>query len=234
MTAPSLARREKQKKKPVNKRAWFDAGGLQKLGQILRETREQKNLSLDDLYEVTGFPRSTINNLENGATESVNVPLLDLLCEILEPINPKTGAPYGTWELLSMALVSRPLNIVSKNRALLAFGNGEQKGKGKVSTTTIQDLINECLHRRQVTLQEIEFQLGEMRLKETADMSFQQLELIFRGEVIPHDEELRVIRELVDPHESIFSEEEWLKALSNQKKSAPCEEAETNCNFQNG
>lgn len=231
MTAPSLARREKQKKKPVDKRAWFDVNGLQRLGQILRETREQKGLSLDDLYEATGFPRSTINNLENGATESVNVPLLDLLCEILEPTNLQTGQPYGTWELLSIALVSRPLNVVKKSGSLLVFG--EQKGKeGKVSTT-IQDLINECLHRRQLSLEEIEFQLGEMCLKETADMSFRQFELIFRGEAIPNDEEMRVVRELVDPNESVFSEEQWLKALPN-KKSAPNEEAETNCSCQNG
>jgi len=105
-TSPSLARRLSAR---PEKRLQYGVDGIKKIGQIIRSARESKDLNLDDVVEKTGYNRSAIFMIETGKKtkaediNTINVPLLTLLCEVLEPINPDTGKPFHPWELLSIA-----------------------------------------------------------------------------------------------------------------------------------
>lgn len=106
MTPPSVAKRQQTR---PDKLSWYDYDQLKRVGKIIRQARETKNITLDDLQKATGYSRAAISNLEraesNGKkSETINIPLLALLCETLKPMD-EQGRSYQWSDLVSMALV---------------------------------------------------------------------------------------------------------------------------------
>ena len=51
---------------------YTDVNVLAKLGGLLKQQRVRCGLSLDDIVEMTGFPKSTIINLEKGVSSNIH------------------------------------------------------------------------------------------------------------------------------------------------------------------
>jgi hypothetical protein len=51
-----------------------------------------------------------------------------------------------------------------------------------------------------------------MRQQKLTEFSLNRLEKIQQGQIIPTDDDIRVIRELIDPNGEAFDEHEWLEA----------------------
>jgi transcriptional regulator with XRE-family HTH domain len=71
----------------------------------LRNAREAKGWSLQELQNYCGLPPSTANGIENGGVTKIQADTLETLRVALEPQNPSTGRMYTLGELYELMLV---------------------------------------------------------------------------------------------------------------------------------
>lgn len=128
----------------AEKRPGYSVDGIKRLGQIMREARVAKGYQLDDVAAMTGYSRAHIAAFETGKRsrneelKSVNVPLLMLLRDVLEPISPESNKIYHTWDLLKIALHSEEQSIaywerragIADREKLLALARSKGWGVG--------------------------------------------------------------------------------------------------------
>lgn len=99
----------KAKSKPTEQRSSgryrFNREGILRVGEILRNAREAKRWSLQELQSYCGLPPSTSNDIENGCVTKIHADTLETLRVALEPQNPNTGKIYTLGELYDLMLV---------------------------------------------------------------------------------------------------------------------------------
>ncbi|HEY9851405.1 MAG TPA: helix-turn-helix transcriptional regulator [Leptolyngbyaceae cyanobacterium] len=83
----------------------FNSQGVFRVGEILRNAREVKGWSLQELQAYCGLPASTANGIENGFVTKIQADTLETLRVALEPQNPSTGKTYTLGELYELMLV---------------------------------------------------------------------------------------------------------------------------------
>lgn len=83
----------------------FNPQGVLRVGEILRNAREVKGWSLQELHAYCGLPASTANGIENGFVTKIQADTLETLRVALEPQNPETGKTYTLDELYALMLV---------------------------------------------------------------------------------------------------------------------------------
>jgi len=83
----------------------FNSQGVLRVGDILRNAREAKGWSLQELQGYCGLPASTANGIENGFVTKIQADTLETLRVALEPQNPDTGKTYTLGELFELMLV---------------------------------------------------------------------------------------------------------------------------------
>ncbi|MFB2917383.1 helix-turn-helix domain-containing protein [Aerosakkonema funiforme] len=80
------------------------------MGEILRNAREIKGWSLQELQGYCGLPASTANSIENGFVTKIQADTLETLRVALEPQNPETGKTYTLGELYELMLVKEEIS----------------------------------------------------------------------------------------------------------------------------
>ncbi|OKH32942.1 hypothetical protein NIES2119_24715 [[Phormidium ambiguum] IAM M-71] len=76
-----------------------------KVGLILKNAREQKGLTLDELADLTGVGKTRLNDVELGNGNKLMVDTLEAYRRVIRPLNPETGEVYQCWELLEIAMI---------------------------------------------------------------------------------------------------------------------------------
>lgn len=87
----------------------FNSQGVLRVGDILRNAREMKGWSLQELQAYCGLPASTANGIENGFVTKIQADTLETLRVALEPQNPETGKTYTLGELYELMLVKEEI-----------------------------------------------------------------------------------------------------------------------------
>lgn len=103
MYTGTLAKRNKSRKERW-KLYRFDIDGIARVGQILCAAREQKQLSMGDLAQLTGVTPSQINDIEKGKRDKLSVDDLKSIWEIVQPVNPETGKVWGFYQLYDICV----------------------------------------------------------------------------------------------------------------------------------
>lgn len=88
----------------------FSSQGVLRVGDILRNAREGKGWSLQELQAYCGLPASTANGIENGFVTKIQADTLETLRVALEPQNHETGNTYTLGELFELMLVREEVN----------------------------------------------------------------------------------------------------------------------------
>ncbi|GET41516.1 MULTISPECIES: helix-turn-helix domain-containing protein [Microseira] len=94
----------------------FDSQGVMRVGEILRNAREAKGWSLQELQAYCGLPASTANGIENGFVTKIQADTLETLRVALEPQNPETGEIYTLGELYGLMLVREEVSNTTKGK----------------------------------------------------------------------------------------------------------------------
>lgn len=94
--------RQSKRSQPI---ARFDKVGMVKVGLILKNAREQKGLTLDELADLTGVGKTRLNDVELGNGNKLMVDTLEAYRRVIRPVNPETGEVYQCWELLEIAMI---------------------------------------------------------------------------------------------------------------------------------
>ena len=94
----------------------FNRDGILRVGEILRNARETKGWSLQELQKYCGLPPSTSNDIENGCVTKIHADTLESLRVALEPQNPETGEIYTLGELYGLMLVREEDSISTKGK----------------------------------------------------------------------------------------------------------------------
>ncbi|WP_190463710.1 helix-turn-helix transcriptional regulator [Planktothrix sp. FACHB-1355] len=94
--------RQSKKSEPI---ARFDKVGMVKVGLILKNAREQKGLTLDELADLTGVGKTRLNDVELANGNKLMVDTLEAYRRVVRPFNPETGKDYQCWELLEIAMI---------------------------------------------------------------------------------------------------------------------------------
>jgi transcriptional regulator with XRE-family HTH domain len=94
----------------------FDSQGVMRVGEILRNAREVKGWSLQELQAYCGLPASTANGIENGFVTKIQADTLETLRVALEPQNPETGEVYTLGELYGLMLVREEDSNTTKGK----------------------------------------------------------------------------------------------------------------------
>ncbi|MBD2183589.1 helix-turn-helix domain-containing protein [Aerosakkonema funiforme] len=87
----------------------FNSQGVLRVGEILRNAREAKGWSLQELQAYCRLPASTANSIENGFVTKIQADTLETLRVALEPQNPETGKTYTLGELYELMLVKEEI-----------------------------------------------------------------------------------------------------------------------------
>ncbi len=103
MYSNTLAKRNKSRRERW-KLYRMDAAGVARVGEILRSTREERQLSMGDLAQLSGVTASQINNIEKGRRDKLAVDDLKSIWEILQPVNSETGKVWGFYELYDLCV----------------------------------------------------------------------------------------------------------------------------------
>ncbi|HEY9874795.1 MAG TPA: helix-turn-helix transcriptional regulator [Candidatus Obscuribacterales bacterium] len=94
-----------RKSKRQEQIARFDKVGMVKVGLILKNAREEKGLTLDELADLSGVGKTRLNDIELGNGSKLMADTLEAYRLVVRPINPETGNIYQRWELLEMAMI---------------------------------------------------------------------------------------------------------------------------------
>jgi transcriptional regulator with XRE-family HTH domain len=168
--------------------------GLNTLGQLVKESRLCQGLSQEEAIKLINEKlgagiapsKTTLSNLEN----SVGNPQYNTIAAI-------TGAgliidinkePYSILEVLSIA----------SEKIIPKFP--EMK--------TIKEMIEECENTNKISMSRIKSYIKN----HNKYISERRINTIKNGIDIPTTQELMAIREIYDPEEEIFNEEQWLIA----------------------
>jgi hypothetical protein len=76
----------------------------------------------------------------------------------------------------------------------------------------LAEMIGCAILTNKVTEGEIWRKLETMRQQKLTEFTLNRLEKIQQGQITPTDDDIRVIRELIDPNGEAFDEQEWLEA----------------------
>ncbi len=172
--------------------------GLRFLGSLIRQAREKNNWSLEDLsghiYEATGEKPSkkTLGNVENAVGEPKynTIAAIAALRFALDP----DGNPLTEFDFIDIASET-PSSIFQQ--------------------MTIADLIIYAIAINKLSNSEIYQKLKELQVEGLSPLTIQSFEAFRKGySKLPSDDELRAIREAIDPYEEAFTEAQWLKAAN--------------------
>ena len=172
--------------------------GLGRLGFLIRQARLDLGWSMDRLalavFHKTGeqIAKKTIGNIENN----VGFPQYNSLAAIaaLKIVKSSTGRPLDHHDFI---------DIASENYELLT----PMDIKNMVRCATLINKLSEG---------EIWRKLEAMRLNAGGSFPFtlERFEKIKEKQVRPTQEDIRIIRELVDPNGEAFDEMEWLQSAN--------------------
>jgi transcriptional regulator with XRE-family HTH domain len=169
--------------------------GLERLGELINFYRKEEGWSLEVLSHLilsyTGQSASpkTLGNIENN----IGMPSWNNLAAIATlgfVKNPKTGQVLTEFDFV---------DIASENLTV-EFG------------MELPIMIRKACEINGVKREQYLSLLNKLNTVKMANLSEQRFDLICQGIELPTDDELRVIRVLVDPHEKAFKEKDWLVA----------------------
>lgn len=202
-------------KRPVRPKFWTQRG-LRFLGSLIRQAREKNGWSLEDLsrhiYQATGEKpaKKTLGNLENGVGEPKynTIAAVAALRFVVDP----EEKPLTEFDFIDIAS-EFPSTIFKK--------------------MTVADLIIHAIAINRLSDSEIYQKLKELHMKGLSPLTIQSFETFRKGySKLPSDDELRAIRETVDPFENAFTENQWLKAANFLKSDNFFDYGESQLNHQ--
>ena len=201
--------------------------GIERLKMVIRATLQLNSWSTRRLAKKAGISHVTVHKYVNGHLKGPQE-------ETLKALSPYI---YRLISITAKGIEIDPAQTYSDDWIALAqiatdnfcLHNSLRKQDSFVSTIT--EKIQECMRRQGLTQDLLENRLLEMIKLGTATMSVNRLKEIQAGSTFT-DDELRTIRNLVDPYESTYNEDEWLQ--SSLPKPPTQYEQEDNNLFSNG
>ena len=198
--------------------------GIRRLSLVLQASIKYNNWSEREMARRAGISHGTANRYIKGrvyapqneiikalAPHTHKVLRIDTKSHIID-IDPDTT--YSDWTQLAKLATDE---FIPEDESLNKF-------------MSIVSKIKECMRRQNISQVEIENRLVEMQNNKTARMSLSRLREIQEQPTSITDDELRIIRNLVDPYENFFSEADWLRSafpeifLSQKSLAQPLEQ----------
>lgn len=169
--------------------------GLGRLGFLIRQARLDLGWSMDRLalavFHKTGeqIAKKTIGNIENN----VGFPQYNSLAAIaaLKIVKSSTGRPLDHHDFI---------DIASENYELTPMD--------------IKNMVSCAMLTNKLSEGEIWRKLEAMRLNTSPSFTLDRFEKIKEKQIRPTQEDIRIIRELVDPNGEAFDETEWLQSAN--------------------
>lgn len=192
---------------------FWTKSGLKSLGKAIREAREEKGWSMDHVVDLiqhkTGhaLSKSTLSAIER-ASASRN-PEFNTLAAIAaaEFVLDPSGKPLTVFDFCNIA--AEELDPFKHLTPALK----------KVNQSHFLQMIRQCAEANNLSFQDIEELFLENR-EALTDMRIERFQAILKG-ATPTEDELRVLRAILDPYEEIFSEADWLDVVFG-KENPPC------------
>lgn len=186
--------------------AFLTMTGARRLGEIIRESRIALDWSMDKaIAEIQkrggSIAKSGLSCVERGTTLATYNTLVAIAAAKFVRDGDKV---LGIDDFIAILSERYPVDEVQK----------ESQPSGVIVSQQFISMIHECMRLNNLTLNQIEKLF--LNMKTSADSSIERLREILSGS-LPNDDELRVVRFLLDPYEQHFSEDDWLVAVFGEQ-----------------
>ncbi len=200
----------------------YTKDGIKRLAATIQATLIRNQWSGRKLSQEAGLAPSTVNRYMNGHLSKPQEEVIKALAPYIykvtaidnDSVEIDPNQVYNNW--IELAKIATD-EFIPEHESLNKF-------------MSIVSKIKECMRRQNISQVEIENRLIEMQDNKTARMSLSRLREIQEQPTSITDDELRIIRNLVDPYEKFFSEADWLRSafpeifLSQKSLAQPSEQ----------